>query len=81
MWQEHKENVTWNIIIIYSNLVILFWNIIIIYSNLVILYTVRICLSLHICSWSIFPDLRIFWITESPISPDVEIGSHYFCRD
>ena len=43
--------------------------------------TVIIRLSGHVCSQSIFPDKRIFWITESPISPDLEIGSHSFCPD
>ena len=28
-------------------------------------------LSGHVCSRPIFPDLRVFQITESPISPDV----------
>ena len=42
--------------------------------------TVMIRLSRHVCSQSIFPDERVIRITESPISPDVEIGSHTFFR-
>ena len=38
-------------------------------------------LSGHVCSQSICPDLRVFRITESAFSPDVEIGSHTFCPD
>ena len=45
------------------------------------LYTVMIRLSGHVCSRSILPDQGIFRITESPISQDVEIGSHTFCPD
>ena len=36
-------------------------------------YTVMIHLSGHVCSRSIFPDKRVFRITESPISLDVEL--------
>ena len=43
--------------------------------------TVMIRLSGHVCSRKIFPEYRVLWITESPISPDVEIGSHTFCPD
>ena len=43
--------------------------------------TVMIRLCGHVCSQSKFPDKRVFWITESPISPDVEIGSYTFCPD
>ena len=45
------------------------------------LYTVMICLSGHVCSRPIFPDKQVFRITESPISPIVEIDSHNFCPD
>ena len=44
-------------------------------------FTVMIHLSGHICSRLIFPNKRVFRITESPISPDMEIGSHLFCPD
>ena len=43
--------------------------------------TVMIRLSGHVCSRSIFPDKQVFRITESPISPDMQIGSHTFCPD
>ena len=42
-------------------------------SHLLILpsHTVMIRLSGHVYSWSLFPDKRVFRITESPISRDV----------
>ena len=45
------------------------------------MYTVMIRLSGHACSRLIFPDQRVFRIIESPISLDMEIGSHTFCPD
>ena len=38
-------------------------------------------LSGHICSQLIFLDKQVFLITESPISLNLEIGSHTFCPD
>ena len=37
-------------------------------------------LSGHVCSRPKVPDKRVFRITESPIGPDVEIGSRIFVR-
>ena len=37
-------------------------------------------LSGHVCSRPKIPDKRVFRITESPIGPDVEIGSRIFVR-
>ena len=44
------------------------------------IYTVMIRLSGHICSRPKVPDKRVFRITESPIGPDLEIGSRIFVR-